>query len=141
MLVSTVLPPFPSADHSLARLLAAFRQHGHKAAKINPLFAGQAIVDAVPEIQALTEVLRGPFDTTGRVRGAVGLWGFRGPGCEWTAQWADSPEGQSARALGSGVTSTPVRQADKYDDAARTLLLMVGTICTGGHASAMGECL
>ncbi|KAL8222389.1 UNVERIFIED_CONTAM: putative 2-oxoglutarate dehydrogenase E1 component DHKTD1, mitochondrial [Gekko kuhli] len=53
------------ADHGLACLLAAYRQHGHKAAKINPLFAGQAVLDVVPEIQALTETLQGPFDTTG----------------------------------------------------------------------------
>ncbi|XP_048356968.1 2-oxoadipate dehydrogenase complex component E1 isoform X1 [Sphaerodactylus townsendi] len=54
-----------AADHGLARLLAAYWQHGHKAAKINPLFASQAVLDVVPEIQALTETLQGPFDTKG----------------------------------------------------------------------------
>nr|XP_056703211.1 2-oxoadipate dehydrogenase complex component E1 [Euleptes europaea] len=54
-----------AADHGLARLLAAYCQHGHKAAKINPLFADQAVLDVVPEIQALTEALQGPFNTTG----------------------------------------------------------------------------
>ncbi|XP_077194045.1 2-oxoadipate dehydrogenase complex component E1 isoform X1 [Paroedura picta] len=54
-----------AADHGLACLLAAYHQHGHKAAKINPLFAGQAVLDEVPEIQVLVETLQGPFDTTG----------------------------------------------------------------------------
>ncbi|KAG8535580.1 hypothetical protein GDO81_028216, partial [Engystomops pustulosus] len=53
------------ADHGLARLLTAYREHGHKAAKINPLFTGQAVMDMVPEIQALTEALHGPFRTAG----------------------------------------------------------------------------
>ncbi|XP_060114514.1 2-oxoadipate dehydrogenase complex component E1 [Heteronotia binoei] len=57
--------PFPLVDHGLASLLSAYRQHGHKAAKINPLCAGRAVLDVVPEIQALTEALPGPFDTTG----------------------------------------------------------------------------
>ncbi|XP_015685071.1 probable 2-oxoglutarate dehydrogenase E1 component DHKTD1, mitochondrial [Protobothrops mucrosquamatus] len=54
-----------AADHGLARLVTAYHEHGHKAAKINPLFAGQAVMDAVPEIQVLTETLQGPFNTTG----------------------------------------------------------------------------
>ncbi|KAJ6666356.1 hypothetical protein lerEdw1_000629 [Lerista edwardsae] len=54
-----------AVDHGLARLVAAYYEHGHKAAKINPLYAGQAVMDMVPEIQILTEVLQGPFNTTG----------------------------------------------------------------------------
>ncbi|XP_048692558.2 2-oxoadipate dehydrogenase complex component E1 isoform X3 [Caretta caretta] len=54
-----------AADHGLARLVTAYCEHGHKAAKINPLFAGQAVMDMVPEIRVLTEVLQGPFNTTG----------------------------------------------------------------------------
>ncbi|XP_029472672.1 probable 2-oxoglutarate dehydrogenase E1 component DHKTD1, mitochondrial [Rhinatrema bivittatum] len=52
-----------AVDHGLARLVTAYREHGHKAAKINPLFTGQAVMDMVPEIKALTEVLHGPFCT------------------------------------------------------------------------------
>uniref|UniRef100_A0A8D0HHJ1 2-oxoadipate dehydrogenase complex component E1 n=1 Tax=Sphenodon punctatus TaxID=8508 RepID=A0A8D0HHJ1_SPHPU len=55
----------PHADHGLARLVSAYWEHGHKAAKINPLFAGQAVMDMVPEIQVLSDVLQGPFNTTG----------------------------------------------------------------------------
>ncbi|KAM3926433.1 2-oxoadipate dehydrogenase complex component E1 isoform 2-T2 [Leptodactylus fuscus] len=54
-----------AVDHGLARLLTAYREHGHKAAKINPLFTGQAVMDMVPEIQILTETLHGPFRTSG----------------------------------------------------------------------------
>ncbi|XP_065455169.1 2-oxoadipate dehydrogenase complex component E1 isoform X3 [Chrysemys picta bellii] len=54
-----------AVDHGLARLVTAYCEHGHKAAKINPLFAGQAVMDMVPEIRVLTEVLQGPFNTTG----------------------------------------------------------------------------
>ncbi|KAM8974327.1 2-oxoadipate dehydrogenase complex component E1 [Pelodytes ibericus] len=54
-----------AVDHGLARLVTAYREHGHKAAKINPLFAGQAVMDMVPEIQVLTDILHGPFYTTG----------------------------------------------------------------------------
>uniref|UniRef100_A0A8C4K1A3 2-oxoadipate dehydrogenase complex component E1 n=1 Tax=Dromaius novaehollandiae TaxID=8790 RepID=A0A8C4K1A3_DRONO len=55
----------PRVDHGLARLITAYSEYGHKAAKINPLFAGQAVVNVVPEIRELTEVLQGPFITTG----------------------------------------------------------------------------
>ncbi|KAJ1164601.1 hypothetical protein NDU88_005037 [Pleurodeles waltl] len=55
-------------DHGLARLVTAYREHGHKAAKINPLFAGQAVINMVPEVQALTEILQGPFRTTGLLK-------------------------------------------------------------------------
>lgn len=54
-----------AVDHGLARLLTAYREHGHKAAKINPLFTGQAVMDMVPEIQVVTEILHGPFRTAG----------------------------------------------------------------------------
>ncbi|XP_040199327.1 probable 2-oxoglutarate dehydrogenase E1 component DHKTD1, mitochondrial isoform X1 [Rana temporaria] len=54
-----------AVDHGLARLVTAYREHGHKAAKINPLFAGQAVMDMVPEIQVITKVLHGPFRTAG----------------------------------------------------------------------------
>lgn len=53
-------------DHALARLITAYAEHGHKAAKINPLFAGQAVMNMVPEIQELSEVLQGPLITTGK---------------------------------------------------------------------------
>ncbi|OXB77727.1 UNVERIFIED_CONTAM: hypothetical protein H355_011991 [Colinus virginianus] len=53
-----------AVDHALARLITAYSEHGHKAAKINPLFAGQAVMNVVPEIQELTEVLQGPLITT-----------------------------------------------------------------------------
>ncbi|XP_056429296.1 2-oxoadipate dehydrogenase complex component E1 [Hyla sarda] len=54
-----------AVDHGLQRLLTAYREHGHKAAKINPLFAGQAVMDMVPEIQVISEILHGPFRTAG----------------------------------------------------------------------------
>ncbi|XP_032099971.1 probable 2-oxoglutarate dehydrogenase E1 component DHKTD1, mitochondrial [Sapajus apella] len=55
----------PPADHGLARLVTVYREHGHKAAKINPLFTGQALLENVPEIQALVQTLQGPFHTAG----------------------------------------------------------------------------
>ncbi|XP_063164221.1 2-oxoadipate dehydrogenase complex component E1 [Candoia aspera] len=58
-------PSRRAADHGLVRLVTAYHEHGHKAAKINPLFTGQAVMDAVPEIQVLTETLQGPFNTAG----------------------------------------------------------------------------
>ncbi|XP_074999601.1 2-oxoadipate dehydrogenase complex component E1 isoform X2 [Calonectris borealis] len=54
-----------AVDHALARLITAYAEHGHKAAKINPLFAGQAVMNMVPEIQELAEVLQGSLITTG----------------------------------------------------------------------------
>lgn len=64
---NTVLLPFlVLVDHALARLITAYAEHGHKAAKINPLFAGQAVMNMVPEIQELSEVLQGPLITTGK---------------------------------------------------------------------------
>ncbi|XP_060634255.2 2-oxoadipate dehydrogenase complex component E1 [Anolis sagrei] len=58
-------PSRRAVDHGLARLVTAYHEHGHKAAKINPLFAGQAVMDMVPEIQVLTEGLQGPFNIAG----------------------------------------------------------------------------
>lgn len=55
----------PPVDHGLARLVTVYCEHGHKAAKINPLFTGQALQDNVPEIQGLVQTLQGPFNTTG----------------------------------------------------------------------------
>lgn len=64
---NTVLLSFLAlVDHALARLITAYAEHGHKAAKINPLFAGQAVMNMVPEIQELSEVLQGPLITTGK---------------------------------------------------------------------------
>ncbi|XP_008848219.2 probable 2-oxoglutarate dehydrogenase E1 component DHKTD1, mitochondrial [Nannospalax galili] len=58
-------PGRTSVDHGLARLVTVYCEHGHKAAQINPLFPGQALLDTVPEIQALVQTLQGPFTTTG----------------------------------------------------------------------------
>ncbi|XP_067155622.1 2-oxoadipate dehydrogenase complex component E1 [Apteryx mantelli] len=58
-------PHGTAVDHGLARLITAYSEHAHKAAKINPLFAGQAVLNMVPEIRELAEVLQGPFITTG----------------------------------------------------------------------------
>ncbi|XP_058537898.1 2-oxoadipate dehydrogenase complex component E1 isoform X2 [Neofelis nebulosa] len=55
----------PSVDHGLARLVTVYCEHGHKAAKINPLFTGQALPENVPEVQALVQTLQGTFNTTG----------------------------------------------------------------------------
>ncbi|XP_062928837.1 2-oxoadipate dehydrogenase complex component E1 [Mobula hypostoma] len=49
-------PPL-RVDHGLLRLVTAYREHGHKAAKINPL--GQDVQEIIPEIQILTESLQG----------------------------------------------------------------------------------
>ena len=61
-----LLPSPNSVDHGLARLVTVYCEHGHKAAQINPLFPGQALLDTVPEIQALVRTLQGPFTTTGK---------------------------------------------------------------------------
>lgn len=55
----------PPVDHGLARLVTVYCEHGHKAAKINPLFSGQALQEDVPEIQALLSTVQGPFNTSG----------------------------------------------------------------------------
>ncbi|XP_059843281.1 2-oxoadipate dehydrogenase complex component E1 [Hypanus sabinus] len=49
-------PPL-RVDHGLLRLVTAYREHGHKAAQINPL--GQDVQEVIPEIQILTESLQG----------------------------------------------------------------------------------
>ncbi|XP_022069108.2 2-oxoadipate dehydrogenase complex component E1 [Acanthochromis polyacanthus] len=52
-------------DHGLARLVEAYRAHGHKAAKINPLLPHTPVVDTVPEIELLTGTITGPLNTSG----------------------------------------------------------------------------
>ncbi|KAF3688640.1 putative 2-oxoglutarate dehydrogenase E1 component DHKTD1, mitochondrial [Channa argus] len=52
-------------DHGLARLVDAYRAHGHKAAKINPLLPDKPITDSVPEINMLTGTIRGQLNTLG----------------------------------------------------------------------------
>uniref|UniRef100_A0A673C7L9 2-oxoadipate dehydrogenase complex component E1 n=1 Tax=Sphaeramia orbicularis TaxID=375764 RepID=A0A673C7L9_9TELE len=53
------------SDHGLARLVEAYRAHGHKAAKINPLLPLKPVADTVPEISMLTDTLRGQLNTSG----------------------------------------------------------------------------
>ncbi|XP_068579619.1 2-oxoadipate dehydrogenase complex component E1 [Cebidichthys violaceus] len=52
-------------DHGLARLVEAYRAHGHKAAKINPLLPEKPVADSVPEINMLTGTITGHFNTSG----------------------------------------------------------------------------
>uniref|UniRef100_A0A1A8KLI0 2-oxoadipate dehydrogenase complex component E1 n=1 Tax=Nothobranchius kuhntae TaxID=321403 RepID=A0A1A8KLI0_NOTKU len=52
-------------DHGLARLVEAYRVHGHKAAKINPLLPHQPVVDTVQEIHMLSGTMRGTRNTSG----------------------------------------------------------------------------
>ncbi|XP_061630414.1 2-oxoadipate dehydrogenase complex component E1 isoform X1 [Phyllopteryx taeniolatus] len=52
-------------DHGLARLVEAYRTHGHKLAKINPLLPQNPVVDRVPEISMLTGTLSGRLNTSG----------------------------------------------------------------------------
>ncbi|KAM7002631.1 2-oxoadipate dehydrogenase complex component E1 [Tautogolabrus adspersus] len=52
-------------DHGLARLVEAYRTHGHKAAKINPLLPQKPVADSVPEIDMLTGTIRGQLNTSG----------------------------------------------------------------------------
>lgn len=52
-------------DHGLARLVEAYRAHGHKAAKINPLLPHKPVVDTVPEINLLTGTITGQVNTSG----------------------------------------------------------------------------
>ncbi|KAG7249801.1 hypothetical protein CRUP_030814, partial [Coryphaenoides rupestris] len=56
---------FLAPDHGLARLVEAYRAHGHKAAKINPLLPQQPVVDHVPEIDLVTGALQGQLNTSG----------------------------------------------------------------------------
>uniref|UniRef100_A0A8C5H4P2 2-oxoadipate dehydrogenase complex component E1 n=1 Tax=Gouania willdenowi TaxID=441366 RepID=A0A8C5H4P2_GOUWI len=53
------------SDHGLARLVEAYRAHGHKAAKINPLLPHKPVVDAVPEIDMLSGAVTGVLNTSG----------------------------------------------------------------------------
>lgn len=52
-------------DHGLARLVDAYRAHGHKAAKINPLLPDSPVLETVPEISVLNGALQGPLRTNG----------------------------------------------------------------------------
>uniref|UniRef100_A0A668A8D3 2-oxoadipate dehydrogenase complex component E1 n=1 Tax=Myripristis murdjan TaxID=586833 RepID=A0A668A8D3_9TELE len=52
-------------NHGLARLVEAYRTHGHKLAKINPLLPQKPVVDIVPEISMLTDTLKGRLNTSG----------------------------------------------------------------------------
>ncbi|XP_029952362.1 2-oxoadipate dehydrogenase complex component E1 [Salarias fasciatus] len=52
-------------DHGLARLVEAYRAHGHKAAKINPLLPQTPVVDSVPEITSLDGSITGQLNTAG----------------------------------------------------------------------------
>uniref|UniRef100_A0A8D3A9Q7 2-oxoadipate dehydrogenase complex component E1 n=1 Tax=Scophthalmus maximus TaxID=52904 RepID=A0A8D3A9Q7_SCOMX len=52
-------------DHGVARLVEAYRAHGHKAAKINPLLPLEPVADCVPEISTLTGSMRGRLNTSG----------------------------------------------------------------------------
>lgn len=52
-------------DHGLARLVEAYRAHGHKVAKINPLLPKAPVLENVPEISILHGTVQGPLNTTG----------------------------------------------------------------------------
>ncbi|KAI2648519.1 putative 2-oxoglutarate dehydrogenase E1 component DHKTD1, mitochondrial [Labeo rohita] len=52
-------------DHGLARLVEAYRAHGHKVAKINPLLPETPLLDSVPEISLLNGAVNGVLNTTG----------------------------------------------------------------------------
>uniref|UniRef100_A0A3B3DGG8 2-oxoadipate dehydrogenase complex component E1 n=1 Tax=Oryzias melastigma TaxID=30732 RepID=A0A3B3DGG8_ORYME len=52
-------------NHGLARLVEAYRAHGHKAAKINPLLPDKPVADGVPEINMLTDSVTGTLHTAG----------------------------------------------------------------------------
>lgn len=49
------------------RLVEAYRAHGHKAAKINPLLPDDPVEDSVPEINMLTGTVQGPLNTSGKL--------------------------------------------------------------------------
>lgn len=53
------------SDHGLSRLVEAYRAHGHKAAKINPLLPQKPVADSVPEIDILRGVIKGRLNTSG----------------------------------------------------------------------------
>ncbi|XP_034001906.1 probable 2-oxoglutarate dehydrogenase E1 component DHKTD1, mitochondrial [Trematomus bernacchii] len=52
-------------DHGLSRLVEAYRAHGHKAAKIDPLQPDKPVADSVPEITMLTDTVTGTLHTSG----------------------------------------------------------------------------
>lgn len=52
-------------DHGLARLVEAYRAHGHKAAKINPLLPQKPVLDEIPEISTLAGAITGHLNTSG----------------------------------------------------------------------------
>ncbi|XP_056307687.1 2-oxoadipate dehydrogenase complex component E1 [Danio aesculapii] len=52
-------------DHGLARLVEAYRAHGHKVAKINPLLPQIPVLESVPEISLLNGAVSGVLNTTG----------------------------------------------------------------------------
>lgn len=52
-------------DHGLARLVEAYRAHGHKAAKINPLLPQTPVLASIPEINTLSGTITGQLNTSG----------------------------------------------------------------------------
>lgn len=48
--------------------MEAYRGHGHKAARINPLLPDKPVLDSVPEIDMLKGIIQGPLNTSG------GMW-------------------------------------------------------------------
>uniref|UniRef100_A0A671UW05 2-oxoadipate dehydrogenase complex component E1 n=1 Tax=Sparus aurata TaxID=8175 RepID=A0A671UW05_SPAAU len=54
-----------SDHHGLARLVEAYRTHGHKAAKINPLLPQKPVAGSVPEIDMLSGTITGQLKTSG----------------------------------------------------------------------------
>lgn len=54
-----------ASDHGLSRLVEAFRAHGHKAAKINPLLPQKPVLDSIPEIDMLRSIIQGLLNTSG----------------------------------------------------------------------------
>lgn len=59
---------FSCTDHGLARLVQAYRVHGHKAAKINPLHPEKPVADSVPEITTLSSIIKGQLNTAGKLQ-------------------------------------------------------------------------
>lgn len=57
---------FFGTDHGLERLVQAYRAHGHKAAKINPLLPETPVTDGVPEIAVLDSLITGRLNTSGK---------------------------------------------------------------------------
>lgn len=57
---------FLCTDHGLERLVQAYRAHGHKAAKINPLLPEKPVADSVPEITSLGSIVKGRLNTSGK---------------------------------------------------------------------------